>query len=105
MDDKTKASLEGQLRVLLGCVAGWFIGKGYVTAEVANALIGLLVLLWPLVWSWISHKRAEERTVQREVAAVNAGVAVAQAGEVGQTVRPEDVKQIIRDFAPPKVTS
>ena len=100
MTDEMKDKINGQLRVLLSALSGFLVGKGLLNAEVASAIMGFILLLWPMIWSWWSHKQSEKKTQEREVKAVNAGIAVAQAGVVGETARPADVPQIIKEFAP-----
>ncbi len=94
--------LMGQIRTVLATVGGGLVAHGYINDSTLNLWIGIVMALVPVVWSAYSKFNAEKKTAVREVAAVNAGVAVAATGAVGPTVRPADVPEIIKDFAPPQ---
>ena len=46
----------GQVRTLLAAIGGSIVAKGYFDAAVMEALVGLLVLAIPAVWSWWSKR-------------------------------------------------
>jgi len=71
MNEDTKATLAGQIRVLLGAAAGFATGKGYVDADTATALVGVATALIPMAWSWWSHRKTEEKVQARVVEALN----------------------------------
>ena len=101
MNDTDKQILFGQIRTGIALAGGALVTHGLVSSGAANVIIGIVTALVPVAWSWWDKKNAEKKTEVREVAAVNAGVAVAASGTVGPTIRPEDAKTIIKDFAPP----
>lgn len=70
MEDATKDTLAGQIRVLLGFAAGAAVGHGYVTADVATAAVGLASAVIPMAWSWWSHRQAETKVQARVEKAV-----------------------------------
>ncbi len=93
--------LMGQIRTILATVGGGLVAHGYINDSTLNLVIGVIMSLIPPVWSAYSKFNAEKKVQVREVAAVNAGVAVAATGTVGPTVRPVDVPTIIKEFSPP----
>ena len=100
MDPVTKESLLSAVRTLLGAGGGVLVAHGYLSSGTANELLGALMILIPIGWGAFQKWQSEKKTQVREVAAVNAGVAVADSGTVGATVRPRDVPAIIANYAP-----
>jgi hypothetical protein len=100
-NDTSNAILFGQIRTALALIAGALAAHGVISSNTATEIIGVATALVPIIWSVWNKIHTEQKTQIREVAAVNAGVAVAQTGTVGETVRPADVPAIIKEFAPP----
>jgi len=100
MDDVTKQSILGALRTLLAAAGAWMATHKYIPADSANEIVGAVMIIIPILWSRWDKLQSERKTQLREVAAVNAGVAVAGTGSVGPTVRPVDVPEIIKTFSP-----
>jgi hypothetical protein len=84
MDEIQKQAVLSAIRTLLGIAGGYFVGKGLVTEEVMAQVVGAIMALVPLAWGMWNAKRSEERAQEREVVAVNAGIAVADS-TVGPT--------------------
>ena len=101
MDDVTKESLLGALRVLIGAFAGWLDAKKYIPAENVNEIVGACMVIIPVIWTVLNKKNVEQKTQAREVVAANAVAQAASLGQIDPTVRPADVPKIIADFAPP----
>lgn len=103
-DESLKQALLSLLRTALAVGGGVLIGKGVIDAATFEQISAALLVLAPAAWGAWGKYKAEQKTKAREVAAVNAGVALAKTEPqaVGDTVRPADVPQIIKDFAPPK---
>lgn len=99
MTEEQKAAIAGQVKVLLGGLGGFVIGKGWVSADIVNAIIGLGMLLFPLAWSWWANKKAEAKTQERETIAVQAGIQRAQDKPVFEReVLKSDAQEIIKNY-------
>ena len=96
MDETQKQAVLSAFRTLLGVVGGYFVGKGLATEETVASVIGAVMTLVPLAWGMWNAKRNEEKTQDREVVAVNAGIMVADR-TVGPTppVSKEDTPFVI----------
>lgn len=106
MDDSTKQALLSALRSIMMVAGAALASHGIIKAEDVNMLVGALITVIPIVWGIVDKYIADRKTKDKEIAAVNAGVALAQTTTVGPTVRSSDVPQIIKDFAPsPAATS
>lgn len=53
-----------QVRVLLAAIAGFFVGKGWITSEIASALVGLVILAIPSIWGWLSNRPTSKEAVK-----------------------------------------
>lgn len=102
-DESLQQALLSLLRTALAVGGGVLIGKGVIDAATFEQVSAALLVLAPAAWGAWEKYKSEQRTKAREVVAVNAGVALAklEPPAVGITVRPADVPQIIKDFAPP----
>lgn len=101
MTDEQKDAIAGQVKVLLGGLGGFVIGKGWVSADIVNAIIGLGMLLFPLAWAWWANKKAEAKTQERETIAVQAGIQRAQERPVvDPVVLKSDAQEIIKNYGP-----
>jgi hypothetical protein len=101
MDDASKQALLSAIRSLLIVIGGAMAAHGFINETLVTELVGPIMAIIPIVWGVWDKFNAEKKAAVREVAAVNAGVAVAATGTVGPTVRPADVPEIIKEFAPP----
>lgn len=90
------------LRSVLMVFGTYAVAKGWVDPGTAAEIIAASAVVVPAAYGLWKNYQAEKKTQAREMAAVNAGVAIAKAepDSVGDSVRPQDVKQIIKDFAP-----
>jgi len=48
-------------RALLQLGAGYLIGKGYLTADIANALIGVALVVAPMAWGMWQKYQADKK--------------------------------------------
>ncbi len=55
----------GQVRVLLGAASGFMVGKGWVTADVASAVVGIVMFALP---AWLSQKAMKKSAAKLEEA-------------------------------------
>lgn len=100
MDDATKQAILSAIRSLLAIAGGALAAHGVINEAIVNEVIGAVMTVIPIAWGIWDKYNAERKTAVREVAAVNAGIAAQSSGTVGETARPADVPQIIKDFAP-----
>jgi uncharacterized membrane protein len=101
MSDTDLQILFGQIRTVIALAGGALVTHGLVSSGTESVLMGVITALIPLAWSWWDKRNEAQKTVVKETAAVNAGVAAAASGTVGPTIRPEDVKSVIKEFSPP----
>lgn len=100
MDDTQKQATLSAVRSLIITIGGIAATHGYLSSGTVTEIAGLVLVVGPLVWGIWDKYNAAKKTAVKEVAAVNAGVAVAATGQVGDTVRSVDVPAIIEKFAP-----
>lgn len=55
---QTAANLGVALRYGLTTIGAWAIGKGYITSDLLQALVGLVTVVAPAAWAfWRSHEQ------------------------------------------------
>ena len=59
-------ALYSVLRALLSTGAGYLVGKGYLAADIASSLVGLLMVLAPMAWG-VYQKYLAAEAAKREV--------------------------------------
>lgn len=101
MDEGTKQALWTAIRSLIAVAGSALTTHGILNEANASIFVGALTTIIPIAYGVWEKTQVEKRIKAREVAAVNAGIAVASTGTVGETARPADVPKIIADFAPP----
>lgn len=79
MNDATMNVLLGQLRTVLAAIGGLLVARGMITADGLNEIIGAVVICVPAIWSAWQKIQDERAAKAREVIAVNAGIAHADA--------------------------
>lgn len=62
--------LQGIIRAVLAAIGGILVGKGYLSADVLNDIIGALVVLATAAWS-IFHKQAQADATTAKVASAS----------------------------------
>lgn len=96
----TNQAILGAIRTLLGILAGWAVGRGFIPADVAGELIGAVMILGPVIWSVYDKYRSERATKAREQLAVQAGAQAARTGTIAgvasTAIGPEHAQEIIK---------
>lgn len=59
----TADQLQAAFRVLLTALGGFAVGRGWLTEELASALAGILLIVWPLVWSQLKARSSHAKLV------------------------------------------
>ena len=61
MDDAVKKSLYSALRSVLIATGAYATGKGWISNEVANQVIGALLVAAPAIWGMVEKIEADTR--------------------------------------------
>lgn len=101
MNEATKQALLSAIRSVLIIFGSILTAHGYASDETVKEVIGALMAVVPIVWGVWDKYRSENKTAAREVVAVNAGVALANAAPTNlPPVHPDDVPAVIQEFSP-----
>lgn len=101
MNDANKQAVFSAVRSILIALGSMLVARGYIDDGTAQSMIGAAMVILPLVWGVLDKYLSEQKTKDREVIAVNAGIIVADITD-GPTPKatPETAKAIIEVFAP-----
>jgi hypothetical protein len=96
MNEASKQALLSAVRSLLVIFGSVLSAKGYTDDQTVQAVIGAVMVVITTLWGVVDKYTAEKATKTREVVAVNAGIAIADATP-GPTppAMPRDVPEII----------
>lgn len=85
------------VRSVLIAVGAVLTQLGFASDDTIQAVAGLVGVIGPVLWGVWDKFHTEEKTVQREVAAVNAGIVVAnEPGGPAQPVSPSQAKDVLQ---------
>jgi len=101
MDESTKQALFSAIRSLLIVAGTSLAAHGFIASGAVNEVVGAIMVIIPVVWGVWDKVEAERATKAREVAAVNAGIRLADLTP-GPTppVAPAEAPAIVKNFAP-----
>jgi FtsH-binding integral membrane protein len=101
VDETSKAALLSALRTLLAAGGAWMATHQYIDSAMANEIVGAVMIIIPLVWGAYDKFKVERETKQRETAAVNAGIVIADktVGPTPLSYSPENTAAIIASNA------
>lgn len=54
----TSDQIQGLIRAVLAALGGFVMAKGWFSAETWNWIVGGLVTIAPMIWSWVSNRPA-----------------------------------------------
>jgi uncharacterized membrane protein len=54
----TTDQITGILRAILAAIGGFILAKGWISADNWNWIVGGVVTLAPVIWSWIANRPA-----------------------------------------------
>lgn len=118
MDDANKSALIGLFRQALLAVGVLLAGHGIIgpnntiTPDNWQFIVGTLVTLAPIAWSWVDKIRAAQTTKEKEAIAVQAGINLIHEGagilisdpvtgeQTPKPVTQETAAAIIKNFGP-----
>lgn len=66
------------IRTLLGVLAGWLVGKGYLSQDQAGPVVSAVLVIAPVLWGVVEKFKSEKVTQARIVAAVATAAAQPQ---------------------------
>lgn len=88
------------VRTLLSAVGGYLVGRGLISQEMMQELIGAATVLVPTVWGVVSKYRAEAKTQVREHIALQVGMQVVQDGKIlapPEAIGPSTAQSLIKE--------
>lgn len=62
------ANIASTVRAALVGIAGWMVGKGWLTDDLAQAAIPLVLAILPLAWSFVKNSNTK-KTIQSAIEA------------------------------------
>ncbi len=103
MNEAQKQATLSAIRSALISIGSILSANGYVTDQTVQLVVGLLMTVGPILWGIAAGFLKEKSTETREVVALNAGIAVANASTVNvPPVHPIDAQAVIAEFSPTK---
>lgn len=65
------------LRYLITALGSFAVGKGWITNDTINTVLGVVAIIGPLAWGWYVNYQKQQAKKQEVTTAVRAGVAEA----------------------------
>ena len=78
--------ITGLIRAILAAVGGFFIGKGWVSAEMWAWIVGGVATAGPAIWSWFANRPASIAAAAQKIDGVNVQVAPSASDSVKTAV-------------------
>ena len=79
MDDTVKQAVLSAVRNLLSAGGAVLVTRGLLDSATSNQIIGAFMVILPLLWGVWDKYNTESKTQEREVKALNVGVAISNA--------------------------
>lgn len=99
MDDGTKQAVLAAVRTIFLAIGGGFVTKGWIDDATNQQIIGAVMVIIPAVWAIWDKRQVEQKTKDREVIAVNAGVAISnQTSGMTPAIAASEVPKVINEF-------
>ena len=82
----TSDQVTGIIRSILLAIGGFFIGKGYVSAETWAWIVGGAATIGPTIWSWVSNRPQNIAASAQNIQGVNVQVSQGAPSGVKEAV-------------------
>lgn len=82
----TSDQILGVLRAILAAVGGFILAKGWITTEMWNWIVGGILSLAPVVWSFIANRPASIAASAQKIDGVNVVTSSAASPAVADAV-------------------
>lgn len=76
-DNLSSQNFMTSLRYLITALGSFAVGKGWITNDTINAVLGVVAIIGPLAWGMYTNWKKQQDAKQSVTAAVRAGVAEA----------------------------
>lgn len=82
----TVEQISGVVRAVLAAVGGFVLGKGWLDASTWNWIVGGIVTVVPVIWTFIANRPAAIAASAQSIEGVNVQVSGSAAPAVAQAV-------------------
>jgi hypothetical protein len=76
----------GIVRSILVAIGGFLVGKGYISSDTVNWVVGGVLTLGPAIWSWVSNRPAAIAASAQKIDGVNVQTSANAPADVKKAV-------------------